>query len=598
VIESEKLELAASRILAASSAELITEMASFYSVAQYLLFIIIVTVLVKPLGGYVERVFTGKHTALDRFLIPLEKLIYRITAVDSTVEMAFCQYATCFVLFGLFCTLALYAILRVEHFLPLFFPAYQTTPLTPDLALNTAVSFSTTTTWQAYAGENTMSYVSQMVGLCAQNFLAGAAGLAVGIAFIRGLAGQLSDKLGNFWVDLVRALLWVLLPGSLIGALLLVWQGVPMNFHSYALVTTVEGTKQVIPQGPVAALEIIKNLGTNGGGFFNANGAHPYENPTPLSNFMEMLAIVLLPAALTNTFGKMVKQPRQGWLFYYVMVFLFTCGLLSVHHFEQRGNSQLGNVEFRNSRVQSSGNMEGKEVRFGISGSTLTAVVTSNTATGSYNSMHDSFSSLGGMVLLLNMLLGELVFGGLGGGLYSMVMAAAIAVFLGGLMVGRTPEYLGKKIGPTENKMIMLYALAAPLVVLPLTAIAVSTRAGLAGLTTNGGPHGLTEILFAYTSCLANNGQSFAGLSTNTPFYNLTTVLAMMVGRFGLAVPALALAALFGRQRNTPISSGTLPTHSLTFGLLLTACLITIVALSYLPALALGPILERLRFGN
>jgi len=576
----------------------IRTMAIVYSVAQYLLFIVIVTILVKPLGGYLERVFTGKGTALDRFLLPLEKLIYRITRVDASAEMTFSQYATCFILFGFFGTLLLYAILRLQHFLPWFFPAYQTTPLTADLAWNTAVSFSTTTTWQAYAGENTMTYFSQMVGLCVQNFLAGAAGLAVGIAFIRGLARQLSEKLGNFWVDLVRSILWVLLPASLVGALLLVDQGVPMNFHQYTVATTIEGSKQVIAQGPVAALEIIKNLGTNGGGFFNANGAHPYENPTPLSNFLEMLAIVLLPAALTNTFGRMVGQPRQGWVFYYVMVFLFACGLITVHCFEQRGNPQMSDVDFRSSGAQSGGNMEGKEVRFGIAGSTLAAVVTSNTATGSYNSMHDSFSSLGGMVLLTNLLLGELVFGGLGSGLYSMVMAAAIAVFLGGLMIGRTPEYLGKKIGPVENKMIMLYALAAPLVVLPLTAIAVSTYAGLSGLTTNSGPHGFTEILVAYTSCFANNGQTFAGLSANTPFYNLTTAFAMMVGRFGLAIPALALAGLFGRQRNTPATTGTLPTHSFVFALLLAACLIVMVAVSYLPSLALGPMLERLQFGS
>jgi K+-transporting ATPase ATPase A chain len=569
-----------------------------YSVIQYVLFVAVVTVLVKPLGGYMERVFSRQRTSLDRLCLPVERLVYRITAVDPNVEMTGKEYATCFVLFGFAGTLLLYAILRMQQFLPWFFPQYHTTPLSPDLALNTAISFSTTTTWQAYAGENTMSYFSQMVGLCAQNFLAGAAGLAVGIAFIRGLARKLSDTLGNFWVDLTRALLWILLPGALIGALLLVWQGVPMNFRSYVVVTTVEGAQQVIPQGPVAALEIIKNLGTNGGGFFNTNGAHPYENPTPLTNFLEMLAIVLLPAAMTNTFGRMVGQPRQGWLFYCVMVLLFGCGLVFVHHFEQRGDPYLGNVDFRNSRLQSGGNMEGKEVRFGISGSTLTAVVTSNTATGSNNSMHDSYTPLGGMVLLVNMLLGELVFGGLGTGLYSMVMAAAIAVFLAGLMVGRTPEYLGKKIGPAENKMIMLYALAAPVVVLPLTAIAVSTRMGLAGLTVNGGPHGFTEILFAYTSCFANNGQSFAGLSANAPFYYLTTAVAMMVGRFGLAIPALALADLFGRQRSTPASSGTLPTHSFLFGVLLTTCLITMVALSYLPALALGPVLERLLFGR
>ena len=570
----------------------------FYSAIQYLLFVAIVTILVRPLGGYMERVFSRKRTVLDSLCLPVERLIYRITAVDPNVEMTGKEYATCFVLFGFAGTLLLYAILRMQQFLPWFFPQYHTTPLSPDLALNTAISFSTTSTWQAYAGENTMTYFSQMVGLCAQNFLAGAAGLAVGIAFIRGLARQLSDTLGNFWVDLTRALLWILLPGALIGALLLVWQGVPMNFHNYAVVTTVEGTQQVIPQGPVAALEIIKNLGTNGGGFFNANGAHPYENPTPFTNFLEMLAIVLLPAALTNTFGRMVGQPRQGWLLYWVMVLLFVCGLVFVHHFEQREDPRLANVDFRNSRVQSGGNMEGKEVRFGIGGSTLTAVVTSNTATGSNNSMHDSYTSLGGMVLLVNMLLGELVFGGLGTGLYSMVMAAAIAVFLAGLMVGRTPEYMGKKIGPAENKMIMLYALAAPLVVLPLAAIAVSTRAGLSGLTVNGGPHGFTEILFAYTSCFANNGQSFAGLSANTPFYNLTTALAMMVGRFGLAIPALAFADLFGRQKSAPSSSGTLPTHSFSFGVLLTTCLITMVALSYLPVLALGPVLERLLFGR
>jgi K+-transporting ATPase ATPase A chain len=569
----------------------------FYSAVQYVLFVAIVTALVKPLGGYMERVFSGRRTILDRFFLPVERLIYRITAVDPNVEMTGKEYATSFVLFGFVGTLLLYAILRMQQFLPWFFPHYHTTPLSRDLALNTAISFSTTTTWQAYAGENTMTYFSQMVGLCAQNFLAGAAGLAAGIAFIRGLARQCSDTLGNFWVDLTRALLWVLLPGALIGALVLVWQGVPMNFHHYAVASTVEGAHQGIPQGPVAALEIIKNLGTNGGGFFNANGAHPYENPTPLTNFLEMLAIVLLPAAFTNTFGRMVGQPRQGWLLYCVMLLLFGCGLVFVHHFEQR-SLRITNVDFRNSRVQSAGNMEGKEVRFGIGGSTLTAVVTSNTATGSNNSMHDSYTSLGGMVLLVNLLLGELVFGGLGTGLYSMVMAVAIAVFLAGLMVGRTPEYLGKKIGPAENKMIMLYALAAPLVILPLSAIAVSTRLGLSGLTVNTGPHGFTEILFAYTSCFANNGQSFAGLNANTPFYNLTTALAMMVGRFGLAIPALAFAALFGHQRSTPSSSGTLPTHSLLFGVLLTACLITIVALSYLPALALGPVLERLLFGR
>ena len=571
---------------------------NWHSWIQYLLFLTIVTALVRPLGGYMERVFSRKRTALDRLFVPIEKLLYRVVGVDPTREMTFREYATSFVLFGLACTLLLYAILRLQRFLPWFYAEYHVTPLSPDLAINTAISFSTTTTWQAYSGETAMSYFSQMVGLCAQNFLAAAAGLAVGVAFIRGLARQVSDTLGSFWVDLSRALLWILLPGALLGALLLTSQGVPANFRPYAVGTTVEGAKQVTPQGPVAALEIIKNLGTNGGGFFNANGAHPYENPTPLANFLEMLAIVLLPAALTNTFGRMVGEPRQGWFFYWVMVLLFICGLMFVDRLEQRGNPLLQGVDFRSHSAQPGGNMEGKEIRFGIGSTALTAVVTSNTATGSTNAMDDSFTSLGGMVLLMNMLVGELVFGGLGTGLYSMVMAAAVAVFLAGLMVGRTPEYLGKKIGPPENKMIMLYALAAPMAVLALTAIAVSSNAGLSGLVTNSGPHGLTTILFAYASSFANNGQAFAGLNANTAFYNVTTAAAMMVGRFGLAIPALALASLFARQKKTPVSLGTLPTDSLTFGTFFAACVIILTALSYLPVLVLGPVLERLLFGT
>ena len=570
---------------------------NFYPLIQYLLFLAIVTALVKPLGAYMERVFASKRSALDGLCLPIEKFLYRIAGVDPNREMGFAEYATSFVLFGLACTLLLYAILRLQRFLPWFYPAYHTTPLSPDLAMNTAISFSTTSTWQAYGGENTMSYFSQMVGLCAQNFLAGGAGLAIGVAFIRGLARQSSSTLGNFWVDLTRALLRVLLPGALLGALLLLWQGVPMNFHPYAVATTVEGTKQVLPQGPVAALEIIKNLGTNGGGFFNANGSHPYENPTPFSNLLEMLAIVLIPAAFTNTFGRMVGQPRQGWFFYCVMVLLFSGGIFFVQHFEQRANPLFQGVDSRTTRTQPGGNMEGKEVRFGIPGSTLTAVVTSNTATGSTNASGDSFTSLGGMTVLINMLLGELVFGGLGSGLYSMVMTAVIAVFLAGLMVGRTPQFVGKKIGPPETKMIMLYALAAPLVILPLTAIAASSKAGISALTANTGPHGLTAILFGYTSCFANNGQAFASLNSNTPFYNITTASAMMVGRFGLAIPALAFASLFGQQKKTPESLGTLATDSVSFGAFLTACLVILVALSYLPALALGPILERLLSG-
>jgi len=567
-----------------------------FGLVQYLLFVLIVTLSVKPLGGYMDRVFSRQRTMLDPFWVPLEPWIYRITGVDPEIEMDAVQYLSSFIVFGLICTLFLYAILRFQHFLPWFFPQYHTTLLTPDLSFNTAISFSTTTTWQAYAGENTMSYFSQMVGLCTQNFMAGAAGLAVGIAFIRGLARESCTTLGNFWVDLTRSLLWVLLPGALIGSLLLVWQGVPMNFHHYVTATTIEGTQQVIPQGTVAALEIIKNLGTNGGGFFNANGAHPYENPTPLTNFLELLSIILLPAALTHTFGRMVRNRRQGWLLYWVMLLLFIGGLAALHLSEQRANPLIHGAESQQSGVHPSGNMEGKEVRFGIGGTVLGGVVTSNTATGSANAMDDSFTSLGGLVLLINLLLGEVIFGGLGTGIFSMIMTAAIAVFLAGLMIGRTPEYLGKQIGPNENKMIVLYALTGPFTILILTAIAISTKAGLAGLTTNTGPHGLTEILFGFASSFANNGQAFAGLNANTPFYNVTTTIAMMAGRFGLAIPALVFASLLGRQKERPQSRGTLRTDTFTFGVLLTTFLVVVTALSYLPVLTLGPVLEHLVF--
>ncbi len=567
-----------------------------YSAVQYLLFVVIVTVCVKPLGGYMQRVFARRRTALDRLCVPLERWIYRLSDVDSTAEMNAGQYAICFVVFSTVGTLALYAILRFQHFLPWFFPEYHTTPLTEDLSFNTAISFSTTTTWQAYAGENTMSYFSQIVGLCVQNFLAGAAGLAVGIAFIRGLARESCATLGNFWADLTRSLLWVLLPGALIGSLLLVWQGVPMNFQHYVVASTLEGAHQVIPQGPVAALETIKNLGTNGGGFFNANGAHPYENPTPLTNLMELLSIALLPAALTNTFGRMIQHVRQGWVLYWVMLLLFIGGLFALHLSERRLSVGIHGVVSEASRLQSGGSMEGKEVRFGINGTVLAGVVTSNTATGSANAADDSFTSLGGMVLLVNLLLGEVIFGGLGTGIFSMIMTAAIAVFLAGLMTGRTPEYLGKQIGPNENKMIVLYALTGPVTILILTAIAISTKEGLAGLTTNTGPHGLTEILFAFASSFANNGQAFASFNANTPFYNITTAIAMMAGRFGLAIPALMFAGMFARQKERPQSRGTLRTDTFTFGALLTAFLIIVTALSYLPVLTLGPVLEHLLF--
>jgi K+-transporting ATPase ATPase A chain len=564
---------------------------------QYGFFFLILTLLVKPVGGYMARVFQGQRTLLDPVLRPVERLLYRATRVDDQQEMDWKQYATSFVLFGFCGTLILYGVLRLQRFLPWFYPAYQTTPLTPDLAMNTAISFSTTTTWQAYGGETTMSYLSQMVGLTAQNFLAGAAGLAVGVAFIRGFVREKADALGNFWVDLVRGLLWVLLPLAVVGAVVLVWQGVPMNFHPYAEVTTVEGARQTIAQGPVAALEIIKNLGTNGGGFFNANGAHPYENPTPLTNLIAMLAIAVLPAAFTNTFGRMIGNPREGWILYAVMTVLFVAGLAACGWNEQKGNrilDQQAHPQPSRASQWAGGNMEGKEVRFGIPQSVLAAVVTSNGATGSYNSMHDSYTPLGGAVPLVNMLLGEIVYGGLGTGLYSIILIALLALLLAGLMVGRTPQYLGKIVGPPEAKMLTLYVLAGPCAILPLTAIAVATRAGLAGLTTNTGAHGLTEILFAFASCVANNGQSFAGLNVDTPFYNLATAVAMMVGRFALAIAALALAGLFAAQPRRFSGEGSIPTDTVTFGVLLLATAVVVCGLSFFPVLTLGPVLEHL----
>jgi K+-transporting ATPase ATPase A chain len=568
---------------------------SLSALVQYASFLLVVTLLVKPVGRYMARVFQGERTLLDPILRPLERLIYRLTGVKPKAEMHWQEYACAFVVFGMVGTLLLYAILRLQRFLLWFYPSYMTTPMTPDLAMNTAVSFSTTSTWQAYGGETSLSYFSQIVGLTVQNFLAGAAGLAVGVAFIRGLARDRAETLGNFWVDLVRSILWVLLPLSIVGALVLAWQGVPMNFHPYTQATAVEGQRQTIAQGPVAALEIIKNLGTNGGGFFNANGAHPYENPTPLANFIEMLAIAVLPAAFTHTYGLMVGRPRHGWVLYQVMVFLFTVGLLVCGWAEQRGNPLLPRALNTGAGIaQAGGNMEGKEVRFGITSSVLTAVTTSNGATGSYNSMHDSYTPLGGMVPLINMLLGEIVFGGLGTGLYSIVMVALVALFLAGLMIGRTPAYLGKRIRAAESKMIMLYILAGSMSILLFAALAVLTKAGLAGLVTNKGTHGFTEILFAYASANANNGQNFAGLNANSTFYNLTTAITMMVGRFGLAIPALALAGLFAAQQPTPDSAGTLPTNSWSFAILLTLTALIVSALSYFPALALGPLLEHL----
>ncbi len=556
---------------------------------EYAFFLGTVVALAKPVGLYVARVFDGKPTLLDRWLRPLERMLFRLLGVSPHEEMTAGVYLGCFLAFSALGTALLAGLLSLQRWLP-GGPddRYLTTPMTPDLAANTALSFSTTTTWQAYGGESTLLYLTQVVGLAAQNFLAAAAGLAVGVAFIRGFARAQAATLGNFWVDLVRALLWVLLPLSLVGSLFLVWQGVPLNMAPYAVARTLEGREQVIAQGPVAALEFIKNLGTNGGGFYNANGAHPYENPTPLINFVALLAIAVLPASFPITFGAMVGRPSRRWALLAVMVVLFVIGLVVCDLAERSVPPQFGGLAL------AGGNMEGKEVRFGVGGSVLAAVVTSNGATGSYNAMHDSFRPLGVLVPLVNMLLGEVTFGGLGTGLYSMVMVALVGIFMGGLMIGRTPEYLGKTIRAPEAKLIAWYTLLTPLVVSVLTAWAVATDAGRAGLVTNGGSRGFTEVLFAYASCMANNGQTMAGLNANSPFYNLTTAVAMAAGRFGLAALALALAGRFAAQVRKPETIGSMPCDTPTFGVLVLGSVVLVGALCFLPALVLGPIAEHL----
>ncbi|HXQ14893.1 MAG TPA: potassium-transporting ATPase subunit KdpA [Caulobacteraceae bacterium] len=557
---------------------------------EYLVFLGIVVGLAKPTGLYLARVFEGRPTWLDPVLRPVETLILAILGVRRDREMSAPLYFLSFVLFSLLGTLALFALLMLQTALP-GGPAdkYLSTPTTPDLALNTAISFATTTTWQAYAGESTMRYLTQAVGLVSQNFLAGAAGLAVGIAFIRGLARTDSPTIGNFWVDLVRAILWVLLPIALVGGIVLMWQGVPMNFAPYTQAHTLEGPVQTIAQGPVAALELIKNLGTNGGGSFNVNGAHPYENPTPLVGFIALLAIAVLPASLTMTFGEMTGRPRAGWVLLGVMVALFVGGLAVCDQAEAARPPQLAAIHLVG------GNMEGKETRFGVGDSVLTAVVTSNGATGSYDSMHDSFEPLGVMVPLVNMLLGEIIFGGLGTGIYGIVMIALVAVFLGGLMIGRTPAYLGKQVTASETKLIALYMLLTPLVVMSLSALALTSKDGLAAVVTNTGSHRLTEVIYAYASSMANNGQTMASLNANSPFYNVTTGVAMLAGRFGLAGLALALAGRFAAQGRLATTSGTLPTDTISFGALVLGTVVIVGALNFLPALALGPVVEALQ---
>jgi len=576
-----------------------------YGWLQIGLYFSILLLLIKPLGGFLARVYEGQRTLLDPLLRPIERLIYRVGGVCAVDEMDWRTYGTALLVFNAIGILAAYALLRLQGVLPLNPQGLRA--VAPDLAFNTAVSFATNTNWQSYRGETTLSYLSQMLGLAVQNFLSAATGMAVLVALVRGLARRSARTIGNFWVDLTRSTLYVLLPLSLMLALLLVSQGVVQSFGSYPAVpllqpvTDADGhavTRQTLAVGPVASQIAIKQLGTNGGGFFGVNAAHPFENPTPLSNWAEMLAILLIPAALCYTFGKMVGDTRQGWAVLAAMTILFVMTVGLALWAEQGGNPTLAKlgVDQSASDIQAGGNMEGKETRFGIVNSVLWATATTAASNGSVNSMHDSYTPLGGLAAMWLMQLGEVVYGGVGSGLYGMLAFVIIAVFVAGLMVGRTPEYLGKKIEAFEMKMAALVILIPVLVVLAGTAVAIVTPAGRAGIF-NSGAHGFSEVLYAFSSAGNNNGSAFAGLNTNLPFYNITLGLAMLIGRYGLAIPVLAIAGSLAGKNRVPAGAGTLPTHTPLFVVWLIVVVVIVGALSFLPALALGPIVEHLLLG-
>lgn len=544
------------------------------------------------LGRFMTHVFNRERTLLDPLLRPVERLIYRLTGVDESKEMRWTEYAGALVAFSAVSMLVLYLLQRLQGVLPL--NPQGLGGVAPDLAFNTAASFTSNTNWQSYAGETTMSYLTQMAGLAYHNFVSAGAGIALAISLVRGIARREADTIGNFWVDVTRALLWVLLPFCIAGALLLVSQGVVQNLKPYDVAETVEGMKQTIAQGPVASQEIIKEWGTNGGGFFNANSSHPFENPTPLSNFIEMFAIFAISAGLTWTLGDMTGSRRHGWAVWAAMAFLFLAGVTVAYAFEARGNPLLAGVDQQASALQPGGNMEGKEVRFGIASSALFATVTTDASCGAVNSMHDSYTPLGGMVPLVNIMLGEVIFGGVGAGLYGILIFVVLSVFIAGLMVGRTPEYLGKKVDAFDVKMAMLAVLIFPLTILVLTGISmVSPSFGTSSLA-NAGPHGLSEILYAFTSGTGNNGSAFAGLSANTLWYNTTIGIAMLFGRFLIIVPMLALAGNLARKKRTPPSAGTFPVTTPLFSTLLVGVILIVGALTFFPALSLGPIVEHL----
>jgi potassium-transporting ATPase potassium-binding subunit len=559
--------------------------------ALLVLYLLLVLASVKPLGLYMAKVFEGAPLWPLRLGAPLERWIYRLCGVQPSREMGWKEYAAGLVIFNTLGALALYLLQRCQLWLPLNPQKFANLPA--DSAFNTAVSFVTNTNWQSYAGESAMSYLTQMAGLAVQNFLSAASGIVVAIALIRGLARHSAQTIGNLWTDLTRATLYVLLPLALVLALALGSQGVIQNFSAYQDVTTVERSTQTLPMGPIASQESIKELGTNGGGFLNANSAHPYENPSALSNLLEMLAILAIPAALTYTFGRMVGDTRQGWAVLAAMAILLVTLLTVSEHSEQLGNpliARLG-VDQAASATQAGGNMEGKETRFGIAASALFASVTTATSCGAVNGMHDSFTPLGGLVPLFQMQLGEVVFGGVGTGLYSMLIFAIVGVFIAGLMIGRTPEYLGKKIEAFEMKMSSIAILVMPFIVLTGTAVAVSTAAGRAAVG-NPAAHGFTEILYAFSSAGNNNGSAFAGISADTPFYNIALGIVMWLGRFWPIVAVLAIAGSLAAKKRIPVSDGTMPTHGPTFVVLLIGTVLLVGALTFVPALALGPIVE------
>jgi len=552
---------------------------------QILLYCAIVVVLVKPLGWYMTRVFNGERTLLSPVLRPVETALYRLGGVDESREQHWLAYTVAMLLFHVGGFLILYALLRLQAVLP-FNPAEQSA-VAEDLSFNTAVSFLTNTNWQNYGGESTLSYLVQMLGLTHQNFLSAATGIVLAIALVRGFARASAKTVGNFWVDVTRCTLYILLPICILYTLFLVWQGIPQTIGPYVDATTLEGAKQTIAVGPVASQIAIKMLGTNGGGFFNANAAHPFENPTALANFVQMISILAIGAALTNVFGRMVGDQRQGWAILAVMGVLFVAGVAVAYWAEASGTTMLGALDL------SGGNMEGKEVRFGIAASALFAVITTAASCGAVNAMHDSFTALGGMIPLINIQLGEVIVGGVGAGLYGMLLFVVIAIFVAGLMVGRTPEYVGKKIEAKEVKMAMLAILVLPLMYLGWTAVAAVVPSAVAA-TNNPGPHGFTEMLYAYTSQTGNNGSAFAGLSANTLFYNLTGACAMLVGRFWMIIPAMAIAGALAAKKRVPPSAGTFPTTGGLFVGLVVGVILIVGGLTFFPALALGPLVEHL----